>query len=81
MDEGFLHLKEKYFIRRVDASNAELLAPRGCEWCMNRHLRSARQVRIVWEFEDDYSSGAVVDKLAYCPFCGTKLVGDDNETD
>lgn len=65
--------KEQEFIRRVEARNAELLASLGCEWCKNRHLRSARRVRITWEFEDDYSSGTVVDKLAYCPFCGSDM--------
>lgn len=65
--------KEQEFIRRVEARDAELLALPGCEWCKNRHLRSARRVRITWEFEDDYSSGTVVDKLAYCPFCGSDM--------
>lgn len=65
--------KEQEFIRRVEARNAELLASPGCEWCKNRHLRSARRVRITWEFEDDYSSGTVVDKLAYCLFCGSDI--------
>lgn len=65
--------KEQEFIRRIEARNAELLAAPGCEWCRNRHLRSARRVRIIWEFEEDYSSGTVVDKLAYCPFCGMKM--------
>lgn len=43
-----------------------------CHWC-NKYRMSANQVRIIWEFENDYSSGTVVDKMNYCPFCGRKL--------
>lgn len=44
----------------------------GCMWC-NKHRMSANQVKIIWEFGEDYSSGTVVDKMNYCPFCGRKL--------
>lgn len=47
-----------------------------CGWC-NRHRMSANQVRIIWEFEEGYSSGTVVDKMNYCPFCGRKLKEDE----
>lgn len=43
-----------------------------CPWC-NKYRMSANQVRIIWEFDEDYSSGTVVDKMNYCPFCGRKL--------
>lgn len=48
----------------------------GCLWC-NKYRMSANQVRIIWEFEEDYSSGTVVDKMNYCPFCGRKLKEDE----
>lgn len=47
-----------------------------CQWC-NKYRMSANQVRIIWEFEEDYSSGTVVDKMTYCPFCGRKLKRDE----
>ena len=43
-----------------------------CHWC-NKYRMNANQVRIIWEFEEGYSSGTVVDKMNYCPFCGRKL--------
>lgn len=45
---------------------------KNCQWC-NKYRMSANQVRIIWEFGEDYSSGTVVDKMNYCPFCGRKL--------
>lgn len=48
----------------------------GCMWC-NKYRMSANQVRIIWEFGEDYSSGTVVDKMNYCPFCGRKLKDDE----
>lgn len=47
-----------------------------CPWC-NKYRMSANQVRIIWEFEEDDSSGTVVDKMNYCPFCGRKLKEDE----
>ena len=61
------------------SKNEAINAAQGCEWCENRHLRSARRVMITWKFEDDYSSGTVVDRLAYCPFCGKELERGENQ--
>ena len=48
----------------------------GCLWC-NKYRMSANQVKIIWEFDENCSSGTVVDKMNYCPFCGRKLKEDE----